>query len=204
MTYSYNELGERTKTEPSTGPATTYGYDQAGNLTSVERPEEGKPSRSKTLTPTTANGLRSFTDDLRHNQLLAWDTAEELPLLLNDGTNSYIYGPGGLPVEQISSGGTVTYLHHDQQGSTRLLTGSTASSRANAPTPPTAHHQRRARPLHRSATTANTPAATRDSSTYGRASTIQPRHSSSASTRLYGSREPYTRMPKITLSTALI
>jgi RHS repeat-associated protein len=28
-------------------------------------------------------------------------------------------------VEQINSGGTVTYLHHDQQGSTRLLTGST-------------------------------------------------------------------------------
>jgi RHS repeat-associated protein len=40
---------------------------------------------------------------------------------------SYIYGPGGLPVEQISSGGTVTYLHHDQQGSTRLLTGSTGT-----------------------------------------------------------------------------
>jgi hypothetical protein len=28
----------------------------------------------------------------------------------------YIYGPGGVPVEQITSGGTVTYLHHDQQG----------------------------------------------------------------------------------------
>jgi RHS repeat-associated protein len=49
---------------------------------------------------------------------------EGLPLILNDATNSYIYGPGSLPVEQISSGGTVTYLHHDQQGSTRLLTGS--------------------------------------------------------------------------------
>jgi len=49
---------------------------------------------------------------------------EELPLILSDGTNSYIYGPGDLPIEQISSGGTVTYLHHDQAGSTRLLTGS--------------------------------------------------------------------------------
>jgi RHS repeat-associated protein len=39
-------------------------------------------------------------------------------------TNSYIYGPAGIPVEQVSSGGTVTYLHHDQQGSVRLLTGS--------------------------------------------------------------------------------
>jgi RHS repeat-associated protein len=50
-----------------------------------------------------------------------------LPLLISDGTNSYIYGPEGLPVEQVSSGGTVTYLHHDQQGSTRLLTGSTGT-----------------------------------------------------------------------------
>ena len=52
---------------------------------------------------------------------------EDLPLILSDATNSYIYGPGGLPVEQVSSGGTVTCLHHDQQGSTRLLTGSTGT-----------------------------------------------------------------------------
>jgi RHS repeat-associated protein len=52
---------------------------------------------------------------------------QEVPLILSDGTSSYIYGPGGLPIEQISSGGTVTYLHHDQQGSTRLLTGSTGT-----------------------------------------------------------------------------
>ncbi len=38
-----------------------------------------------------------------------------------------MYGPHDLPVEQISSGGTVTYLHHDQAGSTRLLTGSTGT-----------------------------------------------------------------------------
>jgi RHS repeat-associated protein len=49
---------------------------------------------------------------------------EGLPLLLSDGTNSYIYGPGGLPVEQINGSETPTYLHHDQQDSTRLLTGS--------------------------------------------------------------------------------
>jgi RHS repeat-associated protein len=58
---------------------------------------------------------------------LTWDMAEELPLILSDGTNSYIYGPGGLPVEQISGGGTALYLHHDQQGSTRILTGSSGA-----------------------------------------------------------------------------
>jgi len=39
----------------------------------------------------------------------------------------FIYGPVEMIVEQVSSGGTVTYLHHDQQGSTRLLTGSTGT-----------------------------------------------------------------------------
>ncbi|MGC2372541.1 MAG: RHS repeat-associated core domain-containing protein [Solirubrobacteraceae bacterium] len=38
-----------------------------------------------------------------------------------------MYGRCETTVEQISSGGTVTYLHHDQQGSTRLLTGSTGA-----------------------------------------------------------------------------
>jgi RHS repeat-associated protein len=42
-------------------------------------------------------------------------------------SSSYVYGPDQLFIEQISSDGTVTYLHHDQQGSIRLLTGSTGT-----------------------------------------------------------------------------
>ncbi|MFI4990777.1 MAG: RHS repeat-associated core domain-containing protein [Solirubrobacterales bacterium] len=39
-----------------------------------------------------------------------------------------MYGPSGTSVEQINnSTGVVQYLHHDQQGSTRLLTGSTGT-----------------------------------------------------------------------------
>ena len=38
-----------------------------------------------------------------------------------------MYGHSNLAVEQISSGDTVEYLHHDQAGSTRLLTGSTGT-----------------------------------------------------------------------------
>ncbi len=40
---------------------------------------------------------------------------------------SYVYGTFGSSLEQISSGGTATYLHRDQAGSTRLLTGSTGT-----------------------------------------------------------------------------
>src|SRR5207302_10470101 len=37
-------------------------------------------------------------------------------------TTSWVYGPGGLPLEQIGPNNTVLFFHHDQLGSTRLLT----------------------------------------------------------------------------------
>jgi len=62
------------------------------------------------------------------NQFL-WDVAGSLPLLIKDGTTSYVYGPGGLPLEQVS-GSTTLWFHHDQLGSTRLVTNSTGVSQA--------------------------------------------------------------------------
>jgi RHS repeat-associated protein len=38
------------------------------------------------------------------------------------GAWSYNYAADGLPVEQVNGDGTVVFLHHDQQGSTRMLT----------------------------------------------------------------------------------
>jgi RHS repeat-associated protein len=91
----------------------------------VERPKEGAIAEIKDTYAYDGSGLRASQTISGTTTYLVWDGTEELPLILSDTTNSYIYGPGGLPVEQISSGGTVTYLHHDQQGSTRLLTGPT-------------------------------------------------------------------------------
>jgi RHS repeat-associated protein len=123
-TYAYDELGERTKTTPEKGGATTYGYDQTGNLTSVERPEIESVPKIEDNYSYDGNSLRASQTISGTTTYFAWDMTEELPLILSDGTNSYIYGPGGLPVEQISGAETPTYLHHDQQGSIRLLTGS--------------------------------------------------------------------------------
>jgi RHS repeat-associated protein len=127
VTYAYNELGQRTKTTPEKGPATTYTYDQAGNLIAVERPKEGATPKIEDSYAYDGDGLRASQTISGTTTHLAWDTAEELPMILADTTNSYIYGPGGLPIEQVNSEGHVTYLHHDQQGSTRLITGSTGS-----------------------------------------------------------------------------
>jgi RHS repeat-associated protein len=131
VTYNYDELGERTKSNPS-GSATSYGYNQAGDLISVERPKEGEKAEIKDTYAYDGNGLRTSQVIAGKTSYLAWDLAEGTPLLLNDGTNSYIYGPRNLPIEQINNTtGTVLYLHHDQQGSTRLLTGSTGAKEAS-------------------------------------------------------------------------
>ncbi len=129
--YAYNEQGQRTKTTPTTGPATTYGYNQAENLTTLTRPEEGATPKIEDCYAYDGAGLLASQTINGTTTYLAWDTTEPVPLLLADTTNSYIFGPEGVAVEQISSGGTVTYLHHDQAGSTRLITSSTGAKEAS-------------------------------------------------------------------------
>ncbi|HWC48915.1 MAG TPA: RHS repeat-associated core domain-containing protein [Solirubrobacterales bacterium] len=122
--------------EWQTESTTTYGYDQAGNLTSIQRPEAGaSPAIAETLAYDATGLLASKTSGLA-TKYMAWDASSPLPLLLNDGENSYIYGPNGQPIEQINSAEEPTYLHHDQLGSTRLLTnasGKTSASFSYAP-----------------------------------------------------------------------
>ncbi|HEV3071617.1 MAG TPA: DUF6531 domain-containing protein [Solirubrobacteraceae bacterium] len=129
-TFAFNEDGQRLKETPTEGSATTYGYDQAENLTSVERPEgkEGKPAKIENTYAYDGNGLRASQTIKGTTTHMTWDAAEESSPLLNDGTNSYIYGPEGQPIEQINGEGKPLYLHHDQLGSTRLLTSSTGTN----------------------------------------------------------------------------
>jgi RHS repeat-associated protein len=61
---------------------------------------------------------------------ITWNTQAELPVILSDEQNNYIYGPDNIPIEQIQSKGAVLYLHHDQQGSTRMLTSATGTTEA--------------------------------------------------------------------------
>ena len=123
VSYAYDKIGQRVETAPASGPATTYDYDQAGNLISIERPEEGEvPAIVQSLAYDGTGILASKSSGLTTLQF-NWDVSADLPLLLDDGENSYVYGPYGLPITQISSEEPV-YLHHDQLGSTRMLTDS--------------------------------------------------------------------------------
>ena len=49
-----------------------------------------------------------------------------MPNLLSDGSTGYLYGPGGLPIEQTGPSGSFWYLH-DQVGSTMGLLNSTGA-----------------------------------------------------------------------------
>ncbi|MGC1185528.1 MAG: RHS repeat-associated core domain-containing protein, partial [Candidatus Dormiibacterota bacterium] len=50
-----------------------------------------------------------------------------VPLLIQDGTTSFIYGPGGMTLEQIDGSGNPTYYLHDWQGSTLGLVNSSGA-----------------------------------------------------------------------------
>jgi RHS repeat-associated protein len=126
--YAYNEDGERTKLEPKSGePATTYGYDQAGHLASIERAKGAKQTEVDEAITYDGAGLGQEVTFNGTKQKVVWDTAEPLPILLEEEAgggeeeDSFIYGPENLPVEEIF-GLNAIYLHHDQQGSTRAIT----------------------------------------------------------------------------------
>jgi RHS repeat-associated protein len=90
-----------------------------------------------TITPSSAtyayngDGLRMNKSSGGVTQQFGWDTNESIPELLGDGSATYIYGPDGLPIEQITSGGQVSYYFHDSLGSTRLLLDSTGTIAAS-------------------------------------------------------------------------
>jgi hypothetical protein len=71
--------------------------------------------------------------------------------------NFYVYGPSDMSVEQINNTTEkVRYLHHDQAGSTRLITGSAGTVEGKCSTVPTEPRPAKAPLPHRSAMTANT------------------------------------------------
>ncbi len=124
--FTFDKLGERTKATPASGPATSYGYDQAGNLISVNRTAEGEVTKIEDTYAYDGTGLRASQTISGTKAGFAWDVSGQMPLLISDGSRYYVYGPEGLPIAQIASE-TPTYLHHDQQGSTRLLTNQAGS-----------------------------------------------------------------------------
>ena len=126
--YGYNEVGERIEVKPKEGPVTKYAFDQGGNLISVTRNAEGEVKEIKDTFAYDGNGLRAAETVNGTTTHITWDGRESGASPLYDGANYYLYGPDGLPFEQIAAE-KPTYLHHDDEGSTRLLTDSNGESK---------------------------------------------------------------------------
>jgi RHS repeat-associated protein len=111
-TYAYDGRGNRTQRTAPGNVVTNYGYDQANRLTAYG------PAATYSYN---GDGLRMAKTVSGTTSQQVWDVAHGLPLVVQDGTTSYVTGAGGMPLEQIS-GATAIYFHQDQLGSTRALT----------------------------------------------------------------------------------
>jgi RHS repeat-associated protein len=141
--FCYDTRGDRLSSVQNvsgTLTTSTYTYDQASRLASFTKAggtatECTAPSGAG---PTSycynGDGLRLKKQTSTTTIQYAWDVSGGLPLVLRDGPSgsqaSYVYGPGGLPIELITSAGTVYAVHHDQLGSTRAVTDSSGTVQA--------------------------------------------------------------------------
>lgn len=92
-TYSYDSSGDRTA---DNGPLAAHNltYDQAGRLVSYD----------STHYAYNGDGLRmSKALSAAPPEYFTWDASSTQPLLIQDGSVAYVYGPGGLPLEQIGA-----------------------------------------------------------------------------------------------------
>jgi RHS repeat-associated protein len=101
-TYAYDQANRLVTDQGAWG--VTYTYDGQGLRTK----KEAKLSKVDVVTP------------------YIWDVHGGLPQLLSDGTNKYVYGPGGTVLESVGS--STTYFHHDALASTRAVTDATGSA----------------------------------------------------------------------------
>lgn len=115
--FGYDLQGNRTSAQLLTGAATTLGYNQANRLTSYGSTASYSYNGDGLRTSKTVSGVTTSE---------TWDITGTVPTLLTDGSTAYVYGPDGLPLEQITTSGTL-YYHHDQLGSTRALTSSSGA-----------------------------------------------------------------------------
>lgn len=117
VSYRYDNDGNRIAVTSLAGATTSLAYDQADRLTGYA----GTATYSYDGT-----GLRAAKTVSGVTTPFVWDQAEGVAQLLVEGATQYVYGPGGAPLEQITSAGTL-YYHQDQLGSTRVMTNAGAT-----------------------------------------------------------------------------
>ena len=111
--FSTDATGRRTAATPDSGTAIEYRWDAAGRLIHAAGTDNAYDG----------DGLRTSserTDGTR--DAFTWLRTGPEPILLGDGTSWYLYGPGGIPLEEIRADGEVRWLHADEVGNIRAVT----------------------------------------------------------------------------------
>jgi RHS repeat-associated protein len=127
LTFTYDLNGNRTQQRDAvSGDVRSYTYDQANRLLTINPTALHGPLATFQYN---GDGLRMEKDAISgccvQPHAYTWDVGAGLPLLLQENATSYIYGPGGMVLEQIQDSGTTGtpyYYHADQLGSIRALT----------------------------------------------------------------------------------
>ena len=96
---------------------TTYSYTPDQALASAHTPTASVSYTSD------GTGLRQSRTQAGSTSQFTWSTQGQLPILLDDGHSSYLYGPSLTPVAQVDdTTSTIEYLHTDNLGSVRQIT----------------------------------------------------------------------------------
>jgi RHS repeat-associated protein len=129
-TYQFDARGNRIGVSPTGGQAQTLTFDQADRLTKYTAASTTSYGyNGDSLRMCKVSGSSSQPCQASGNTPYVWDLSSGVPALIKDGTTAYVYGPRGLPLEQVSVT-TTLWLHHDQIGSTRLVTDAAGASQA--------------------------------------------------------------------------
>ena len=118
VTYGYDSIGDRTSMTISGGSSSAYTYGQFGEMASET------PTGGSTVQYTyNGDGLRMAKTTSSTTEAYTYSTLGSVPLLLVDGSASFIYGPGGgvLEQEDTSISGNPVFYVHDALGSTQWL-----------------------------------------------------------------------------------
>jgi RHS repeat-associated protein len=127
--YTYDNADRMT-----TAGGVTYTYDNNGNQTGRGADVFGWDIEDRLVSATVGANAVSYNyrgDDLRHSKteagvttIFTWDLAAELPVVLQEGNTSYVYGLGLISQ---TTGSTTSYPLGDGLGSTAALTDSSGT-----------------------------------------------------------------------------
>jgi RHS repeat-associated protein len=120
--YTYDASGNRVAATSPDGTTVPHTYDMTGRLTTYG---------SNASYSYNADGLRVTKTIAGSTKRFTWDTSNGLGQLLSDGDAAYIYGPGGTPLQRVTTGGATGYFGLDATSSTRLLTNDAGASTAS-------------------------------------------------------------------------